>query len=173
VIGAEIERVYQRPQLTSNHCDLGRLHTKRLRGSGLLGEALFFEESLGKPFHTGLRKIQVLRLPGFFVVFLAKTTIRKAFRSCRAASTLSDFSQNIDVTIESPRFSRELSFLQKVDRNHSPQSIVTLHSFGSIVTTLHSAGQNSVYCIVIARVPRSKVCTGLYRRRHWYWFTGF
>jgi hypothetical protein len=43
----------------------------------------------------------------------------------RAASALSDFSQNIDVTIESPRFSRKVSFLQKVD--------------GSIVTTLHIA----------------------------------
>jgi hypothetical protein len=33
---------------------LGGLHTERLRGSVLFGEALFLEESLGKPFHTRL-----------------------------------------------------------------------------------------------------------------------
>jgi hypothetical protein len=54
----------------------GGLHTERLRGSGLFGEALFLEESLGKPFHTGLRKTKVCDFPDFsIVVFKAKTTI--------------------------------------------------------------------------------------------------
>jgi hypothetical protein len=79
----------------------------------------------------------------------------------RAASSLGDFSQNINVTIESPRFSRKLSFLRKLD--------------GSIVTTLHIAipEQRIRYCIMIARVQSSKVQTGLYRRRHQYHFAGF
>jgi hypothetical protein len=52
------------------HLDQGGLHTERLRGSGL------FEELLGKPFHTGLRKIEFCDFPDFsIVVFMAKTTI--------------------------------------------------------------------------------------------------
>jgi hypothetical protein len=76
-------------------------------------------------------------------------------RFSRAASTLSDFSQNIDVTIESPRFPRKVSFLQKVD--------------GSIVTTLHIANPEIA---LIARVPSTKVPAGPYRRRHYYQFAG-
>jgi hypothetical protein len=54
----------------------GGLHTKRLRGSVLFGEALFLEESLEKPFHSGLRKFEFCDFPDFsIVVFMAKTTI--------------------------------------------------------------------------------------------------
>jgi hypothetical protein len=45
--------------------NLGGLHTERLRDSGHFGEALFLEESLGKPFHTGLQKFKFCDFPDF------------------------------------------------------------------------------------------------------------
>jgi hypothetical protein len=83
----KVPQQHQYPQTVQ-----GGLHTERLPGSGLFGEALFLEESLGKPFHTRLRKFEFCDFPDFpIVVFLAKTTIRKAFRSEAFSSTSREF----------------------------------------------------------------------------------